>query len=175
MGTNTSHKIEARMKRDIDSTIDALEASIRSSGSPTPPRKAARGDGSRTNTPTMPAYNDRGYQFRQRLVLGTVGIIGIFIFALWGWQMKTLFYDAGQGTIGSATPFDTAGEHFAEAMNIADAHTGSLPISPPAVSSATTSSNGETIPTTTTTSSTLDSLIASLNQHTTTTDSSSTP
>lgn len=93
--------------QSIDDTINALEADARKKQTP---------------APHTPLYDDHGYRFRQRMVWSTVIFLGIGIFGMWGWHMKTIIYDASKGTLGKDTPFDTAGEQFNEAMKIAGAH-----------------------------------------------------
>ncbi len=111
MGTKKSQKTD--IKKNIDETIDVLEATIRQK------RKSAN----KQHTSPIPMYDDKDYQFRQRMVWATVVFIGIGIFGMWGWHMKTVFYDAARGAIGKSNPLDTAGEHFDEAMLMAGAGT----------------------------------------------------
>jgi hypothetical protein len=104
MGTKKTQK---KLKKNIGETIDVLEATIRKEK--TPQKKQLN----------IPMYDDSGYIFRQRMVWSTVILIGICIFGLWGWNMRTVFYDAEHGSLGKDTPLDSAGAYFNEAMLIA--------------------------------------------------------
>ena len=146
---------------DIEKTIDALEQTIHMS---------THTSGKKTSN--IPRYNDSRYQFRQRMVWSTVIFLGIGIFGMWGWHMRTVFYDAAKGTLGKTTPFDTAGQQFDEAMKIAGAQDNTdipSPIPSSTVQALLTEEEeaDNAIPT-----STIDTLISTLKkQHTTTSTS----
>ncbi len=121
----------------------------------------------------IPLYDDRGYQFRQRMVWSTVIFLGIGIFGMWGWHMRTVFYDASKGTLGKLTPFDTAGAQFEEAMLMAGANE-ELEIAPGA-SSTIDKILYEVESEETPTSTTIDELITSLQAKAATTTPTTTP
>lgn len=168
----SGHTIQSSLKADIDNTIDALEASIRTPHSDTPSMR------------TVP-YDYTSYKKKTRLVSSLVGIMAISILGMWGWQMRTVFYDASRGAYSVATPLSAAGETFSEAMLIAgnnDQQAIDAGFAPPTnpvdqLLNAVASSTEEetTAPQEDTTSpDALDALATGLSQHSTSTSSTMT-
>lgn len=108
----------------------------------------------------IPLYDDAGYQFRQRMVWTTVLFLGVSVFGMWGWHMRTVVYDAARGSLGQSTPLDTAGAHFDEAMLIAGAREDNDTILP--IQTTTTIAEETPEEDTSPPTSTLDDLISTL-------------
>ncbi|KKT24753.1 MAG: hypothetical protein UW10_C0020G0006 [Candidatus Magasanikbacteria bacterium GW2011_GWA2_43_9] len=120
MRKQQSKTIQGRLKEDIDSTIDALEASIRGSGDAM--EEPYNSERKKTRDPRERVAADyAGHAQKQRIVWISVGFITLTIFGMWGWNMRTVFYDAANGKYAVETPLNTVGEHFAKAMQIAGA------------------------------------------------------
>ncbi|OIO19031.1 MAG: hypothetical protein CO029_04035 [Candidatus Magasanikbacteria bacterium CG_4_9_14_0_2_um_filter_41_10] len=112
--------IEGRLKQDIDNTIDALEASIR--GNETHINEHGKtGRRKRIDPRDRIAQDYANHAYKQRIVWTSVGFITISIMSMWGWNMRTVFYDASNGKYAVETPLSTVGARFTEAMQIAGA------------------------------------------------------
>lgn len=119
MAHKKNKSIEAKTKKAIDTTIDTLEATIRNQK-----KKSIQQH-------HTPIYNDSQYRFRKNMVLVTVAIIGIGVFGMWGWHMRTVLYDANRGSLGIETPLDSVGKYFNEAMLISGKNdTNTMPLLP---------------------------------------------
>ncbi|PIR03321.1 MAG: hypothetical protein COV60_01000 [Candidatus Magasanikbacteria bacterium CG11_big_fil_rev_8_21_14_0_20_43_7] len=179
MGNKKKNTVKTNTQQHIDQTIDALEASIHTGTGNDKKKDTPRQPHSdqKRNAPSIhiPKYNDRGYIFRQRLVLVTVLCIGLGVFGLWGWHIKTVIYDAGHGNLGGKTPLSSVGEQFSEAMLMAGARKEE-PLLPPGTTSTLgriIDHSGNTASTTASSTPTLDTLISSLQSKRT--SSSATP
>ena len=168
--------IEGRLKEDIDSTIDALEASIRGSGNDT--SRHGRASGRKKIDPRDRIAQDyANHAYKQRIVWTSVGFIAIAIMGMWGWNMRTVFYDASNGKYAVDTPLGNVGERFTEAMQIAGAKDAQAEESESirtasdvlkdVVAAATTTSTPEASP-----PSTLDTLANTLSTHVSSTPTS---
>jgi len=113
--------MQGRLKQDIDQTIDALEASIRGGENATG-KNHASSDGrqkNRVHPATRIAQDYQGHVVKQRIIWVSVGAIVLAIMGMWGWNMRTVFYDASRGKYDVVTPLNSVGTYFNEAMQIA--------------------------------------------------------